>query len=74
LGVVDGADAAPTQTAQETTGDLQRSLTALMDKWDDIKAHDIAALDEQLRRANLPVINLAATVEPDQETAGDDEP
>jgi len=74
LGVVDGADAAPTQTAQDTTGDLQRSLTALMDKWDDIKAHDIAALDEQLRRANLPVINLAATVEPDQETAGDDEP
>src|SRR5271167_692852 len=74
LGVVDGADAAPTQTAQDTTGDLQRSLTALQNQWDDVKAHDIPALDDQLRRANLPIINLAATLEPEQETAGDDEP
>ena len=74
LAVVDGADAAPTQTAQDTTGDLQRSLTALQNQWDDVKAHDIPALDDQLRRANLPIINLAATLEPEQETAGDDEP
>jgi photosystem II stability/assembly factor-like uncharacterized protein len=74
LGVVDGADAAPTQTAQDTTGDLQRSLTTLQNQWDDVKAHDIPALDDQLRRANLPIINLAATLEPEQETAGDDEP
>jgi photosystem II stability/assembly factor-like uncharacterized protein len=74
LGVVDGADAAPTQTAQDTTGDLQRALSALQNQWDDIKARDISALDDQLRRANLPIINLAATLEPEQETAGDDEP
>ena len=74
LGVVDGADAAPTQTAQDTTGDLQRALTTLQNQWDDVKAHDISALDDQLRRANLPIINLAATLEPEQETAGDDEP
>jgi photosystem II stability/assembly factor-like uncharacterized protein len=74
LGVVDGADAAPTQTAQETTGDLQRALSALQNQWDDIKARDISALNDQLRRANLPIINLAATLEPEQETAGDDEP
>jgi len=74
LGVVDGADAAPTQTAQDTTGDLQRALTTLQNQWDDVKAHDISALDDQLRRANLPIINLAATLEPAQETAGDDEP
>jgi len=74
LGVVDGADAAPTQTAQDTTGDLERTLTTLQNKWDDVKAHDVPALNDQLRRANLPIINLTMTVEPEQETAGDDEP
>jgi photosystem II stability/assembly factor-like uncharacterized protein len=74
LAVVDGADAAPTQTAQDTTGDLQRSLTALQTQWDDIKAHDINTLNDQLRRANLPTINLAAALAPEQETEGDDEP
>jgi len=74
LAVVDGADAAPTQTAQDTTGDLQRALTGLENQWDDVKARDIPALDDQLRRANLPIINLTATLEPEQETAGDDEP
>jgi photosystem II stability/assembly factor-like uncharacterized protein len=74
LSVVDGADAAPTQTAQDTTGDLQRALTTLENQWDDIKARDVPALDDQLRRANLPIINLAATLEPEPESAGDDEP
>jgi photosystem II stability/assembly factor-like uncharacterized protein len=74
LGVVDGADAAPTQTAQDITGDLQRALTTLENQWDDVKARDVPALDDQLRRANLPIINLAATLEPEQESAGDDEP
>jgi photosystem II stability/assembly factor-like uncharacterized protein len=74
LAVVGGADAAPTQTAQDTTGDLQRSLTALETQWDDLKARDVNALNDQLRRANLPTINLAATLAPEQETEGDDEP
>jgi photosystem II stability/assembly factor-like uncharacterized protein len=74
LSAVDGADSAPTQTAQDTTSDLQRSLTALETQWDDVKAHDINTLNDQLRRASLPTINLAATVAPEQETSGDDEP
>jgi photosystem II stability/assembly factor-like uncharacterized protein len=74
LSVVDSADAAPTQTAQDTTGDLQRSLTTLETQWDDLKARDINALNDQLRRANLPTINLAATLAPEQETSSDDEP
>jgi photosystem II stability/assembly factor-like uncharacterized protein len=74
LGVVDGADAAPTQTAQDTTGDLERALTTLQNKWDDVKAHDVPALNDQLRRANLPVLNLTTSLAPDPETAGDDEP
>jgi photosystem II stability/assembly factor-like uncharacterized protein len=74
LGVVDGADAAPTQTAQDTTGDLQRSLTTLQNQWDDVKAHDVPALNDQLRRANLPIVNPTITLEPEQEITGDDEP
>jgi photosystem II stability/assembly factor-like uncharacterized protein len=74
LAVVDSADAAPTQTAQDTTGDLERSLTTLQNQWDDVKARDVPALDDQLRRANLPILNLTMTLEPEQETAGDDEP
>jgi len=74
LAVVDGADAAPTQTAQDTNGDLQRSVTALQTQWDDLKARDVNTLNDQLRRANLPTINLAATLDPEQETEGDDEP
>jgi len=74
LGVVDGADAAPTQTAQDTTGDLQRALTTLENQWDDVKARDVPALDDQLRRANLPIINLSTSLEPEQESSGDDEP
>jgi hypothetical protein len=74
LNAVDGADAAPTQTAQDTSGDLQKALTALENQWDDVKARDINALNDQLRRANLPTINLATTLAPEQETAGDDEP
>ena len=74
LAVVDGADAAPTQTAQDTIGDLQRSVTALQTQWDDLKARDVNTLNDQLRRANLPTINLAATLDPEQETEGADEP
>ena len=74
LGVVDGADAAPTQTAQDTTGDLERALTTLQNKWDDVKAHDVPTLNDQLRRANLPILNLTMSLAPEQETAGDDEP
>ncbi|MFZ3217554.1 MAG: hypothetical protein WA192_15955 [Candidatus Acidiferrales bacterium] len=74
LGVVDGADAAPTQTAQDTLGDLQRSQTALASNWDDVMARDVSALNEQLRRANLPSINLTLRVDPEPQSGGDDEP
>jgi photosystem II stability/assembly factor-like uncharacterized protein len=74
LAFVDSADTAPTPPAQEAVTHLQASASELSKNWEDVKAKDIAALNEQLRQANLPVINPMAKVEPVSETAGEDEP
>jgi photosystem II stability/assembly factor-like uncharacterized protein len=74
LTVVDGADAAPTQTVQDTFADRQRALAAVTSAWDDIRAHAIPTLNDQLLRAKLPTINLDKILEPESETSGDDEP
>jgi hypothetical protein len=72
--VVEGADAAPTQVAQETLTTLDQSLGELSTKWNGVKSTDIPALDEKLKRAHLPAIDLGAKVEPAEETGGEDEP
>jgi photosystem II stability/assembly factor-like uncharacterized protein len=74
LTVVDGADAAPTQTVQDTFADRQRALAAVTNAWDDIRAHALPTLNDQLLRAKLPTISLDKPVEPESETSGDDEP
>ncbi|MGA3299438.1 MAG: glycoside hydrolase [Candidatus Acidiferrales bacterium] len=74
LRVVEGADAAPTQVAQETLTTLDQSLGELSTKWNGVKSTDIPALDEKLKRAHLPAIDLGAKVEPAEETGGEDEP
>ena len=74
LAVVDGADAAPTQTVQDTFADRQHALASVTSTWDDIRAHAIPALNDQLLRAKLPTVNLDKIVEPEPETSGDDEP
>jgi hypothetical protein len=74
LTVVDGADAAPTQTVQDSFADRQRALAAVTSAWDDIRAHAIPTLNDQLLRAKLPTISLDKPVEPESETSGDDEP
>ncbi len=74
LEVVDGADAAPTQTAQDTFADRQKALAAVVATWDDIRAHAIPSLNDQLLRAKLPTINVDKPLEPESNDAGDDEP
>ena len=51
---VDGADAAPTQTAQDTFADRQKALAASCRHLDDIRAHAIPSLNDQLLRASFP--------------------
>ncbi|MGA7853569.1 MAG: hypothetical protein WCA15_09605, partial [Candidatus Acidiferrales bacterium] len=74
LDVVDGADAAPTQTAQDAFADRQKALAAVVAMWDDIRAHAIPSLNDLLLRAKLPTINLEKPLEPESNDAGDDEP
>ncbi|HEY0702995.1 MAG TPA: hypothetical protein VGD60_09535 [Candidatus Acidoferrales bacterium] len=74
LKVVDDADAAPTQVAQDTLGELDKSLADVTVRWSDLKTRDIPALNEQLKAAKLPAINLSMKTEMPDESDGDDEP
>jgi hypothetical protein len=58
--MVDSADAAPTSQAVATFRNLQRSLTPLLTKWDEVKARDVAALNQKLRSANLPEVQISS--------------
>ena len=59
-GMVDSADAAPTSQAVATFRDLQRSLQALIAKWNEIKARDVPALNQKLRSASLPEVQISS--------------
>ncbi len=74
LAVVDGADAAPTKAAEETFATVQSSLADLSNSWAAVKEGELAALNDQLRKANLPEINPAVVAELEEDSGGDDEP
>jgi photosystem II stability/assembly factor-like uncharacterized protein len=74
LAVVDGADAPPTQAAQDAFAAVQRSLADVLNGWAGVKTRDVSALNGQLRKSNLPEINLTVLAEPEEESGGDDEP
>jgi hypothetical protein len=38
-------------------GELQKTLTKLLADWNQFKTKDVAAINEQLRAANQPVLN-----------------
>jgi photosystem II stability/assembly factor-like uncharacterized protein len=51
-------DATPTKTVAVTCREMQVSLAKLLTQWDDLKKRDLADLNDQLRRANLPPVVL----------------
>jgi photosystem II stability/assembly factor-like uncharacterized protein len=53
LEIAEGADAAPTTQAQKAFEDLQRTLGALLERWSQLRARELPALDAQLKRARL---------------------
>jgi len=55
--VVSAADAAPTTQAVAATDQLQQSLSATLARWNDVKKA-IPAVDQQLKSAGLPGIDL----------------
>jgi hypothetical protein len=60
LAIVDQADATPTKPVVAAAEKVQRTLAALLARWDDLKAHDLKALNELLRKAKLPVVDLGS--------------
>ncbi len=50
------ADAAPTMPMVAAADGLQKVLTGLLIKWNDLKSKDVSTLNGQLRHANQPVL------------------
>ena len=51
------ADAAPTQPTLTAASELQKTLKKLLSDWEAFKRSDVAAINQQLREANQPVLN-----------------
>ena len=59
LSALDSADAAPTTQQSAMVTELEKALTAQLADWEQMKSQDVADLNVQLRKAGLPVIDLA---------------
>ncbi len=69
---VNKADAAPTKALVEATGETERNLSPLIKRWNELKSKDLTDLNQQLRAANLPVIDPESSPQP-EEPRGDEE-
>ena len=53
---VNSADAAPTQASYEVFQELNARLEEQLAKWKEIKEKDLAAFNDQVQKANIPVV------------------
>jgi hypothetical protein len=58
LDAVDSADTAPTTEAVNTVAALESALESQLTSWNAMKSREVAALNQQLRQANLPELKL----------------
>jgi hypothetical protein len=56
MALAEGADVQPTTQAQAALGQAQQTFAGLNARWLDLKDKDVKALNEQLGRAKLPLI------------------
>ena len=68
LGVLQEADVAPTTQAAGAVNELDKQLAPLMKSWQQIKSHDVPALNQQLKNANLPELKLESVMKPAKAT------
>jgi hypothetical protein len=59
-GVVESADAAPTQQSYDVYAYLKGKLDPLVARWKEAQAKDLAALNELIRRENVPLLGVMA--------------
>ena len=58
LSALDTADAAPTTQQVAMFGELDQALAEQLSAWERLKSKDIPALNQQLKKAGLPAIDL----------------
>ena len=68
---IDQADAAPTVAQIDASTKNEAALETKMAKWNELKNRDIPALNQQLRTAGLPALQL--DLPPQQQEGGEDE-
>ena len=59
MNMVEGADVTPTTQAGAAFSELQKSLSALLARWEEIKTKDVKTLNDGLRKAGKPIISIA---------------
>jgi hypothetical protein len=57
--LIQGVDAPPTDRIKAAVGDVRVQATSLMERWKNIIAQDVPALNSELQTAGLPQINIA---------------
>jgi photosystem II stability/assembly factor-like uncharacterized protein len=62
IGALDTADAAPTSQQVAMFGELNKALAEQLGAWLELKSKDIPQLNEQLKKAGLPAIDLQKPV------------
>ncbi|MBI4501004.1 MAG: glycoside hydrolase [Gemmatimonadetes bacterium] len=60
LGLLQGADVAPTTQALAAVTQVRREVGAVLARWDEMKTRDLTQLNVQLRQANLPLVDPAS--------------
>jgi hypothetical protein len=58
MGILQGADVAPTTQAVASITDRRKTIATLMTKWNELKSKDLPAVNAQLRKSNLPELKL----------------
>jgi len=75
LASVDSADGGLTATQRETLADVAKAMGEVSARWNELKAHDLAALNERLLAAGMNSIDVQAPVAaPAESDDGEDEP
>jgi hypothetical protein len=69
VSAIDTADAAPTTQQKTTFVEIEKALEEQLSAWAQLKSKDIPALNEQLKKAGLPPIDLQKPVSSSADTA-----
>ena len=68
---IDRADATPTSTQSSDLAELEKGFSETLAKWAAFKKADLAALNQQLRGANLPEIRLQPSTHEEDDDSDD---